>query len=308
MSDDFRSEMMAAIEADAGDEATPATPIGAPDAPDAGAETQPSDGDEGTTPTPEPESESGAGFLQGLKQKYDPALVDEIYRYTDGELKRGLTPKLQKLSELEQQYEGVDPQGAAFLRQVQELATWNPQAAQQLWEAGGRQVFGQTAPPQQAPAEPEPEPEFYSDRERELWLDQQRTKQELAELRAWRQQETHARNMAQINEKFARLESEIGRSIPTEERNQVARWCMQQAKQAADGTMLLPEVDMAWKYLNWDKARAAARSEAAGVVERKAGISPGPSAIQHAQAPPREPQTRREAIAASLGLSLEDSP
>src|SRR5688500_13350003 len=104
-----------------GDDAENATPAAAPEAPQPEqTEFAEPSGDEGQAPTPESEPEAEPGVLQALRQKYadNPELVDEIYRYTDGELKRGFTPKLQKLSELEKQFEGVDPTDAEFLRQV----------------------------------------------------------------------------------------------------------------------------------------------------------------------------------------------
>lgn len=259
-------------------------------------------GDE-STDTPESEA---ASWLDELRREHGAEVVDRIYQRTDAELKRGVTPKLQRLSELEKQYADVDPTDAEFLRQVAATAAWNPQAAADMLERAKQQLLGPYAPPPQGPQTPEAEPEFYSERERELWLDQQQAKRELAELRAWRQQETQARNMAQINERFARLEAEIGRQLPTEERNQVAAWCMKNAKRTANGETLLHEVDHAWKLMNWDKARAAARSEASSIVERKAGIGAGPSTTVRGDSPPREPKTLQEALRASMGLPLTE--
>jgi hypothetical protein len=295
---DFATEMRAFLGEEGGDDGTPPTPAAAETALPEASDQQPA-GDE---PQGTPESgQSETSRLDDLRQKYGAEVVDEIYRHTDAELKRGLTPRLQEAAEIKQQLE-ARAAALQFYDQVEQLATWDPAAAQRLWEAGGRQVFGQHAPP--PPAQPEPEPEFYSDRERELWLANQQTQQELAEMRTWRQQEQQARNMAQISEKFARLETEIGRDIPLEERNQVAAACMKMAKRASDGTTLLPEVDMVWWYLNRNKVMQTARSEASSVVERKAGIGNGPSTLARGDTPPREPTSLEDALRADPGFAI----
>jgi hypothetical protein len=291
--------MLAAMETDGGDTSTE-TPAD-PDLDAALNEAEAPPADTGDASGQQPTGEQEWRFDAAEFDQAHPELAP--YRK---QLQGSFTKAQQELAEQRKQFEGIDPGDAAFLRQVTELATWNPQAAADLLDRARQQLLGpQASTPQPAPS-PEEEPEFATEVERQLWIERETTRRELAEMRAWRQQETQARNMAQINEKFARLESEQGRAIPTEERNQVARWCMQNAKQAGDGTLLLPEVDWAWKLMNWDKVRQSARSEAAGSVERKAGISPGPSSLAHGDAPPREPKTQREALRAAMGLDMEE--
>lgn len=298
--DDLMSELNAALEAAEGGEPQ-GTPEPAPEPASQPEAAEPVAGDEpsGTPESDEPEEPS---LLQELRQRYDPALVDEVYRYTDAQLKSGLTPKLQKLSELEKTYEGVEAADADFLRQLYQAPDDRTRAemlrqAAQFFE--GPQVAGQ--PP--APAQPVPEaaePEFATDVERDLWYKAQQLEQRLAQQDAWRQQEIEARNRAEVDAKFERLGKEVGRPIPLEEQQQIARECMKRAKQGFDRNgnqiWLMPEVDEMWKVLNFDKVRQTARDEAATVVQRKAAITPAPAPTTRPTPPPKEAETLEELL------------
>jgi hypothetical protein len=299
--EDFATELNAAMAEQGGDEPE-GTPAAAPETPqpEQAEQAQPA-GDEGQAPTPESEPDAEPGVLQALRQKYadNPELVDEIYRYTDGELKRGFTPKLQKLSELEQRLEGIEPGDVDFWRQVhQKQQAGDYRGAAELMREAAQYLEGPVQQPQPAPEE---EPEFATEVERQLWIKAQQLEQRLAANDNWRQQEQQARNRAEIDATFSRLEAEAGRPIPFEERQQIANWCVQNGMRDQRGELVwAPKVDHAWKVLNFDKVRQQARSEGASVAARKAEISPGPSTITRNQPPPREPETIEEVVRAAV--------
>lgn len=299
MPEDLLNELTAALEANAGGEAE-ATPEPAPEPADQPERQEASGGDDAEPATPRPEGEE-LNVLRSLREKHGTELVDEIYRHTDAELKRGVTPKLQKLSEMEKQYEGIEAADAAFLRQVYQIQQYDPRRAAELLRQAAQHIEGPQAP---APAiEPEPEPEFATEVERRLWERAQALEQRIAQQDTWRNQEQQARNRAEIDAKFARIESEAGRQVPLEERRAVANWCVQNGKFDGQGNLLwAPDVEHAWKVLNFDKAQQSARNEAASVVERKAAITPGPSSATRGSAPPKkEPESLDEVIRAMYG-------
>ncbi|MBA3758934.1 MAG: hypothetical protein H0X07_00205 [Gemmatimonadales bacterium] len=249
------------------------------------------------TDAPEaPAADTGAEPTGEAEWRLDATEFDEVNpdlaRYRK-QLQADYTRKQQELSERQKAYEGVEADEADFLRQVKELQKTDKRAAAEMLRQAAQWVEG---PPPPQPQEPEEEPEFATDVERQLWLKASALEERLAANDAWRQQEQQARYRAEIDRKFAHLEGEAGRPIPLEERHQIANWCMQNAKSGPNGELLLHEVDHAWKILNFDKVKQQARSEAAGSVERKAAITPGPSTITRNQPPPREAESLDEAL------------
>lgn len=222
--------------------------------------------------------------------------IDAIHK----EFQRGLTPKLQEAAELRRQMEqfsGLDPEVGRFMRQINELALTDPQAAAALWDQAKEQLFGPVSPID-PPVETLEGWEFATETERALYQRMQALEQKLGATEAWKQQETAARNQALMARTFEEIKTEYGQEVPQDQRENAARWCLQH-KLGAES------IGVAWRGLyGAPLARQAGRNEAAGLVERKAAMTPGPSAIT---TPPAgslpEPKSLREAIERAAGRS-----
>jgi hypothetical protein len=256
-------------------------------------ETPPGDTEQSTAPDSDLRS-----YLEKRKAER-PELADEIDAI-HREVQRGLTPKLQEAAELRRQMEqfsGIDPEVGAFMRQVNELALVNPAAARDLWDQAKQQLFGPAAPAEPQAAMPE-DWEFATETERSLYQRMQTLEQKLNQTEAWKQQETEARNRALMARTFEEIKNEFGQEVPQSQREAAAKFCVD--------TGLGPDkIGIAWRGLyGVQAARQAGRNEAAGLVERKAAMTPGPSAITTPPAGPLpEPKSLREAIERAAGRS-----
>ncbi len=238
---------------------------------------------EADTGTPEAHPEAPVdeddlrSFLEQTKaaNPEQAAVIDRIHR----EMQGAFTPKLQAAAELRKQFEGVTPELAAWSRQMNELAATDPARAAEALRAEAERLCGF----QQAAPEME-EPEFVTDAERLLW---EKTQQQDRLL----QQIVAERNERVVNQEFSALEEKLGAKIPYEERYRVV------AAMSRDHAP--PEtVGRYWKDFYFDRALQMARDQAAGVVQRKAGMAPPPSSVANraGDAPPPPPKNFEEAI------------
>jgi hypothetical protein len=227
----------------------------------------------------EPQGEDDLrSFLERTKAENpeQAAVIDRIHRQLEG----AWTPKLQAAAELRKQYEGVDPELASWARQMNELASTNPAEAAAALMAEAQRLQGQ----QQAAPVVE-EPDFATDYDREVW-------HEVQELKALKQQILAERNEAIVDRQLADVGKALGMEIPYEQKDRVVR---EMVKDGAPASM----AGRYWKDLYFDVAIQRAKDEAAGVVTRKQGMSPPPSALANRAgtgAPP-PPATFDEAIA-----------
>jgi hypothetical protein len=182
------------------------------------------------------------------------AVIDRIHR----ELEGAWTPKLQQAAELRKQYEGVTPELAGWVRQLDQLAASSPAEAAAALMAEAQRLQGL----QQAAA-PVEEPDFATDYDREVW-------HEVQELKALKQTILAERNEAIVNAQFTELEKQVG-EIPYEERHRVVQ---EMVKDGAPPSM----ARRYYRDLYFDKVAQKIRDEAAGIVTRKAGMAPAPSA------------------------------
>lgn len=203
------------------------------------------------------------------------AVIDRIHR----ELEGAWTPKLQQAAELRKQYEGVSPELAGWVRQLDQLAASSPAeaAAALMAEANRLQGLQQAA----APAE---EPDFATDYDREVW-------HEVQELKQLKQTIIAERNEAVVDRELAAVGKKLGLEIPFEEKDRVVR---EMVKDGAPASM----AGRYWKDLYFDRALQAATDRAAGVVAQKAGMAPAPSATANraGQGAPPPPASFDEAI------------
>lgn len=203
------------------------------------------------------------------------AVIDRIHR----EMQGAFTPKLQAAAELRKQFEGMTPELAAWSRQMNELAATDPARAAEALMAEAERLRGyqQAAPTMEAP-------EFATDVEAQLW---EKTQQQDRVI----QQIVAERNERIVNQEFSALEEKLGAKIPYEERYRVvAAMSRDHAAPEAAGRY--------WKDLYFDRALQMAKDQAAGVVQRKAGMAPAPSAVADRAgiAPPPEPKSFEEAM------------
>jgi hypothetical protein len=207
----------------------------------------------------EPQDEDDLRVILERAKAQNPeqaAVIDAIHR----EFQRGLTPKLQQAAELRKAYEGVDPGLASWARQMNELASTNPAeaAAALMAEANRLQGLQQAAPQVE-------EPDFATDYDREVW-------HEVQELKQLKQQILAERNEAIVDRQLADVGKQLGMEIPYEQKDRVVR---EMVKDGAPASM----AGRYWRDLYFDVAMQRVRDEAAGVVSKKAGMSPPPSAL-----------------------------
>jgi hypothetical protein len=203
------------------------------------------------------------------------AVIDRIHR----ELEGAWTPKLQQAAELRKQYDGITPELAGWVRQLDQLAASSPAEAAAALMAEAQRLQGL----QQAAA-PVEEPDFATDYDREVW-------HEVQELKQLKQTILAERNEAIVDRQLADVGKKLGLEIPFEEKDRVVR---EMVKDGAPASM----AGRYWKDLYFDKALQRARDEAAGVVTRKAGMPPPPSATANraGQGAPPAPASFDEAI------------
>lgn len=269
MSEDFTQAMTQALEGQAGDTELDSTPIEPTDAP----ETEPAP--EAAAADTAPDGATGDQEWHFNAAEFDQA-HPELAPYRK-QLQGSFTKAQQELAEQRKAYEGVDPGDVAFLKQVSELATWNPQAAAQMLDQAKQQLLGAAPLPQGQTSQGE-EPEFATDVERQLW-------QRLQAVEQQTEAQQIARTRAEMDRQFQEAGQQIGQEIPYEQRAAAARYCLQNGIPPT-------QIGMVWKGLyGFEAARKTGRSEAASVVERKAGIGNGPSSLARGQAPPRDVAT-----------------
>jgi hypothetical protein len=203
------------------------------------------------------------------------AVIDRIHR----ELEGAWTPKLQQAAELRKQYDGITPELAGWVRQLDQLAASSPAEAAAALMAEAQRLQGL----QQAAA-PVEEPDFATDYDREVW-------HEVQELKQLKQTILAERNEAIVDRQLADVGKKLGLEIPFEEKDRVVR---EMVKDGAPASM----AGRYWKDLYFDKALQRARDEAAGVVTRKAGMAPPPSATANraGQGAPPTPASFDETI------------
>ena len=184
------------------------------------------------------------------------AVIDRIHR----EMQGAFTPKLQAAAELRKQFEGITPELAAWSRQMNEMAATDPSRAAEALMAEAERLRGNQSQPQVSDV-----PEFATDVEQSLWETTQQQGRIIQQILA-------ERNERVVNQGFSALEKQVGGEIPYEERYAVL---------AAMGRDHAPpeQVGRYWKDLYFDKALQRARDQASGVVQRKAGMAPAPSAV-----------------------------
>lgn len=186
------------------------------------------------------------------------------------------------------QFDGLDPGAAQWARQVDQLARTNPALAAQMLQQEAQRLAGSNQAPAQQ-ADPFDGIEPLSDVERLLLEERKTTRQQMAEMQRQLQEGVADRARAEVEQQFAKLEQEVGRKIPYEERVQVANWCQQHQ---------VGNPEIAWKVLHWEDAKRIGREEASASLAQKAGLGPAPGGVASREAPPgdRVPKTQREAI------------
>lgn len=219
------------------------------------------------------EEERVGEVLQRLRQEHPPEVVDRIHQTLNAELQRGITPKLQRLSELEtqfQHYQGISPEQAQWFNYVNNLALTAPSQAAALLKA---EVERLEAGGEQRGAQPDPyaDMEFESDAVRAM-------AQELRDLKQFKQEITLDRNRSEFERAFSELEKQVG-EIPFEERNAVLQAMARE--RAPAGTARRFWLDM----FGIDKLQQRARNETAQTMQRKANLSPSPSGLANRSAP-----------------------
>lgn len=262
--------------------------------------------EKGSTGTQEPASdtETATAAADDLRSYIErrkaerPDLAEEIDR-TYRDMQAAFTPKLQEAAELRKQFDGLDPEAAAFYRQVNEIALVDPAAAAALWRQAEQQLFGAPPPPENDPWQTPPEDlEFATETERVLYQRLQALEQRQQSQDAWKQQETATRNQALMQRQFDEIKQEFGQDVPQDQKEAAARFCLQNRLDAS-------KIGMVWRGLyGTQAARQMGRNEAAGFVERKAAMTPGPSSI--ANPPPVEDDpsqgTLREVLERAGGM------
>ncbi len=267
---------------------------------DTGVETPtPTEAPAATTEAPPTETGSetpaDAGEADFLEERFDWSKLDPQVVPLAKQLQADYTRKRQaeaeqvrRAQEQLKPFEGLEPGAAQWARQVDQLARTNPALAAQMLQEEARRLSGAN----QAPA-PQADPfdgiEPLSDVERLLLEERKATRQQMAEMQRQLQETVAERARSAVEQQFAKLERDVGRAIPYEERVQVATWCQQHN---------VGDPEIAWKVLHWDDARAIGRQEAAQLQQQKAGLGPAPGGVATREAPPgdRQPKTRREAI------------
>jgi hypothetical protein len=248
LAEDFDSELMGAFTDDGTTE--PSSPS-EPEAPETTEQTADLD-----TSSETQEADDLRSYLEQAKaaNPEQAAVIDRIHR----EMQGAWTPKLQKYADLQKQYEGVTPELAGWVRQLDQLAASSPAEAAAALMAEAQRLQGL----QQAAA-PVEEPDFATDYDREVW-------HEVQELKALKQTILAERNEAIVNAQFTELEKQVG-EIPYEERHRVVQ---EMVKDGAPPSM----ARRYYRDLYFDKVAQKIRDEAAGIVTRKAGMAPAPSA------------------------------
>jgi hypothetical protein len=249
LAEDFDSELMGAFTDDGTTE--PSSPS-EPEAPETTEQTADLD-----TSSETQEADDLRSYLEQAKaaNPEQAAVIDRIHR----EMQGAWTPKLQKYADLQKQYEGVTPELAGWVRQLDQLAASSPAEAAAALMAEAQRLQGL----QQAAA-PVEEPDFATDYDREVW-------HEVQELKALKQTILAERNEAIVNAQFTELEKQVG-EIPYEERHRVVQ---EMVKDGAPPSM----ARRYYRDLYFDKVAQKIRDEAAGIVTRKAGMAPPPSAV-----------------------------
>jgi hypothetical protein len=192
------------------------------------------------------------------------------------QLQADYTRKTQALAEQRKALEGVDEGSLNWMKQFQAVAQTNPTLAAQMLEAERQKFLPQ------APTDPFEGQQWLSDGERALQRELLQQKQIVAELQ-------QAHGLQQINQRFDSLEKEVGRSIPQDERERTATYCLQRGiRDPGDG----------WRAMNWAAGIQMGRDQAAGVVAQKQGMGAAPGGVASREAPAsdRQPKTAREAI------------
>jgi hypothetical protein len=269
LAEDFDSELMGAFTDDGTTEQSSPEETEAPD-------TTEQTADLDTSQEPQ-EADDLRSYLERTKAANpDQAeVIDRIHR----ELEGAWTPKLQQAAELRKQYDGITPELAGWVRQLDQLAASSPAEAAAALMAEAQRLQGL----QQAAA-PVEEPDFATDYDREVW-------HEVQELKQLKQTILAERNEAIVDRQLADVGKKLGLEIPFEEKDRVVR---EMVKDGAPASM----AGRYWKDLYFDKALQRARDEAAGVVTRKAGMAPPPSATANraGQGAPPTPASFDETI------------
>jgi len=194
------------------------------------------------------------------------------------------TRKMQELAEQRRQFEGVDPDTLSGVRYLNDLMARDPAAAAAALEQQAQQIRGMQAP------DPYEGQEFATEVERIQADDIRGLKQIVNELK-------NEHLNASFERGFAKLEKTFG-EIPVEMRGQVAR-------EMGMRGLGVQDLEMVYKALSFEthltNAKREARNATSAVVQRKAGMTPGPSGLAGRESStPREPQSVREALEMSF--------
>jgi hypothetical protein len=240
-----------------------------------------------------PADAGAADFLGDEKfdwSKLDPQIVP-LAKQLQSDYTRKRQSEAERVRQAEEKlrnFEGLEPGAAQWARQIDQLARINPaEAAKELQKEANRLAGSIQAPTPQA--DPWDGVEPLSDAER-LLLDERKVyRQQHAEMQRQLQELVAERARDAVEQQFAKLEKEVGRAIPYEERVQIAQWCQAKGQ---------PDPEVAYKVLHWDDAKRIGREEAQANLAQKAGLGPAPGGVASREAPPgdRVPKTRREAI------------
>lgn len=212
-----------------------------------------------------------------------------------GELKRGLTPKLQEAAEIRKQVEeyrkqleGVDPQAIQVVRQLQELAQTDPAKVAEYFRQQAEEFERSLADA----GEPDPLDSYTSDNEADSAL-----VKEIQALKEWKRQQEQViqqtvleQEAQKVHRKLDAMETKYGIKIPDEQR--VAAW--QKARESG------LSVDQIWLAQNHETLithlTKKAKNEASTVIETKTTATAGnPAPVSpRADEPEETPKTFKD--------------
>jgi hypothetical protein len=206
---------------------------------------------------------------------FDPnSITDPQLKAVYQEMQRSFTPKLQEAARMREQFGDLQPEVVDTVREFGTLLKQNPAAAREYLAQQVAWMDQQLGIQQQADPFADVEPltpteEALVNWGRQAWQRDQERERELAQLRFQRQQEANERQ-------FAQLETKYKTQIPLEDKQEV---------QAYMNKAGIPDVEVAWKVLNFDKATQIGRTKAAATVASKKKSPPPPTNKQSRSAP-----------------------
>jgi hypothetical protein len=241
---------------DGGDPAD-ATPVAAPETPEATSEGRDS---ENQAPEATP-SDAPEALLSDEERKANPWLAER-----EKQMQAAMTRATQRAAEAAKQYEGIDPAEAEWIRRFKQAQMYNPAQARQMAEELAQQLSQSAAPT----AETEYPEWVFSDEGRMLYDQQRRQSSFIEEMRRQQQE-------AEAERQFSSLEKEFGAITPQQRYEVVQRMA---SLSHPERPIPLSEIPNFYRGMfGYQAALQRGRNEASQVVQVKNGIGPPPGGV-----------------------------